>query len=282
MGSSRAAAAALLTLAAVSFTQADPPAIPAVDNLQPVIAPAVRVPPPRPMAAPWPQQPGTLQPAPETAGGAYLPPVTEQQQIIVLQKPEGATTPQSGSPTPAQSETERPKGEIHSQPSGLTIGLPTRSRVFLLDGPDALERRIINDLDRQTRRAESEFEDLPPLAPVDVQYQPKTAYYPPLKLGIEPGYVVHRRLMFEEKNAERYGWDAGLAQPLVSTLYFYRDTLLWPAKLASNRRERYETSLGKCLPGSPVPYRVYPLEIDAFGAAVGVAGFYTGIGYLLP
>lgn len=282
MGSSRAAAAALLTLAAVSFTQADPPTIPVVGTEQPVIAPASRAVSPRSATSSWPQQMGALMPAPEAAGGAYLPPVTEQQQILMLQKPEGATTPQPGSPAPAQPGTVQPKEEVYSQPSGLTIGLPTRGRVFLLDGPEALERRIINDLQRQTRRAESEFEDLPPLAPVDVKYQPKTAYYPPLKLGIEPGYVVHRRLMFEEKNAERYGWDAGLAQPLVSTLYFYRDTLLWPAKLASNRRERYETSLGKCLPGSPVPYKVYPLEIDAFGAAVGVAGFYTGIGYLLP
>lgn len=200
----------------------------------------------------------------------------------MLQKPEGATAPQPGSPAPERPGTDKPRDELYTQPSGLTIGLPTRNRVFQLDSPDDLERRIIRDLERETRKAESEFEDLPPLAPVDVKYTPKTAYYPPLKLGIEPGYVVHRRLFFEEKNAERYGWDAGLAQPLFSTLYFYRDTLLWPAKLASNRHERYDTSLGKCLPGSPVPYRVYPLEIDAFGAAVGAFGFYTGLGFVLP
>ena len=29
----------------------------------------------------------------------------------------------------------------------------------------------------------------------------------PSTVVLEPGYVVHRRLYFEEKNAERYGWD---------------------------------------------------------------------------
>ena len=88
-------------------------------------------------------------------------------------------------------------------------------------------------------------------------------------------------MYFEEKNAERYGWDAGIAQPVISTLFFYRDTLLWPARLASNPHERYDTNLGKCLPGSPVPYSLYPLEIDAYGAIAG-AGFYTGIGAIFP
>ena len=62
--------------------------------------------------------------------------------------------------------------------------------------------------------------------------------YPPMRINYEPLYVVHRRLHFEEKNAERYGWDLGIIQPLVSAAYFYKDVLLWPNSLASGVRLR--------------------------------------------
>ena len=92
------------------------------------------------------------------------------------------------------------------------------------------------------------------LSPPGVPYVPKTASYQPNKAVYEPVYVIHRRLHFEEKNAERYGWDLGFIQPLVSTLYFYKDSLLWPNSLASGVETGFwDTSAGKCLPGSPVP-----------------------------
>src|SRR5262249_19306242 len=37
---------------------------------------------------------------------------------------------------------------------------------------------------------------------------------------VEPNFVCHRRLYFEEKNAERQGWELGPLQPFVSTAYF--------------------------------------------------------------
>lgn len=235
--------------------------------------------------SPWPPNGTPVTPAPESAGGAFMPPVMEPPRTVLLQKLPGQTVPQPGTletmpvqvipPTPA---------DVTPPVSGLILGLPTREDVFRLDGEEELEQRIIKDLKRNTssRQArESEFEDLPPLTPPGIPYTPKTVAYPPIKMGIEAGYVVHRRLYFEEKNAERYGWDAGLAQPLFSTLYFYGDTLLWPLRLASNPHERYDTNLGKCLPGSPVPYYIYPPEVDVYGALFG-AGFYTGIGFIFP
>ena len=50
---------------------------------------------------------------------------------------------------------------------------------------------------------------------------------------IEPAYVVYRRLYFEEKNAERYGWELGMFQPAVSTLYFFKDVALLPHNIAT-------------------------------------------------
>lgn len=104
--------------------------------------------------------------------------------------------------------------------------------------------------------------------------------YGPAQVALEPGYVVHRRLFFEEKNSERYGWDLGMAQPFVSVAYFYKDALLWPAKLTSSR-ERFDTSAGKCPPGSPVPYYLYPPEITIRGGLWEAAAV-VGVVMLLP
>ena len=119
------------------------------------------------------------------------------------------------------------------------------------------------------------------IGPTGVAYAPKTAGYSPTTALIEPGYLVHRRLFYEEKNSERYGWDLGFIQPLVSTAAFYKDAFLFPAHLASNLYERYDTSAGKCLPGSPVPYYLYPEEITPFGATVGALAI-VGTAFVAP
>jgi len=59
------------------------------------------------------------------------------------------------------------------------------------------------------------------------------------------------------------------------------ETLLFPAKLMSHPHERYDTSLGKCLPGSPAPFYLYPPEIDLWGATFA-AGVYTGTAFFFP
>lgn len=115
----------------------------------------------------------------------------------------------------------------------------------------------------------------PPAAPRSVLGAPVST------LQLEPGYVVHRRLYFEEKNSERYGWNLGIAQPFVSAGYFYKDLLLYPMKLASNPRERYDTNAGKAMAGSPVPYLLYPPELTFGGMVVGSTA-YVGAIFLLP
>ena len=102
-----------------------------------------------------------------------------------------------------------------------------------------------------------------------------------MQVMIEPAYVVHRRLFFEAKNSERAGWDYGSAQPIVSALHFYRDCVLLPAHMASNFLEPYDTSAGKCLPGSPTPLLWYPPEITLFGGTVGAAAI-VGTAAFIP
>ena len=112
-------------------------------------------------------------------------------------------------------------------------------------------------------------------------YEAKTAKYPPMRQQIEPNFVVHRRLHFEEKNSERYGWDLGWIQPMVSTGYFFKDVLLWPNHLVTGLCNPYSTGAGKCLPGDPVPYYLYPPELSLTGTAFeGV--LITGIAFIIP
>ena len=95
-------------------------------------------------------------------------------------------------------------------------------------------------------------------------------------------YVVHRRLHFEEKNAERYGWDLGIIQTFVSAAYFYKDVLLWPNSLASGVAYGFwDTNAGKCLPGSPTPYMLYPPGLTITGSVVEGL-FVTGVAFAIP
>lgn len=223
-------------------------------------------------------------PAPESAAGLGVAPAPERR--VLLQKPEGKTLPvpiSIGEPGP-DADREDAASDPVAAPGDQYTGLPSRQRVFELRNDQELEARIIQELNKALTPEESRdsrFDMIKPLTPPGVVYRPKTLNYPPVKLGIEPGYVVHRRLYFEEQNTERHGWNAGAMQPVISSLYFYRDVLLWPARLASNPHERYDTNLGKGLPGSPVPYYLYPMQIDLYGALFG-AGFYTGMGFIFP
>ena len=54
-------------------------------------------------------------------------------------------------------------------------------------------------------------------------------------------------------------------QPLVSTLCFFKDTLLLPHNFASYPCRRFDTDAGQCRPGDPVPYIIYPPEITGTG-----------------
>jgi len=102
----------------------------------------------------------------------------------------------------------------------------------------------------------------------------QTRQFAPTIVLEEPSYVVYRRLYFEEKNSERYGWDLGPIQPVVSTLYFLKDVACLPHNFASFPCRRFDTNAGQCQPGDPVPYLCYPPELTWTGllAEAGVVG----------
>lgn len=183
--------------------------------------------------------------------------------------------PQTPSPQTADPKTQPPVDKNPAQLPPISVEEePAKDLVFRLDKDEVLGARIRARIDRKDLQLQS----LPDLA----GGKPYVARaYPPSKVEIEPGYVVHRRLLFEEKNAERHGWELGAAQPIVSTAYFYRDCLFLPYKVASNIHECYDTSAGKCLPGSPVPYYLYPPDFSWTGTAAEL-GVVTGLVLIFP
>jgi hypothetical protein len=196
------------------------------------------------------------------------------------------------------------------------VRVPSRERVFMVYDDSQLERAImeqliqdrIRDLENRIKELQRDKKDttstekdladlravkdplqdptlgyrfppLPVVSPPGVAYQSKTPNYPPRQAILEPGYVVYRTLYFEERNAERQGWDLGPMQTLVSAAYFWRDALLLPQSVMTAWcRGPWDTSAGKCQPGSPSPYYLYPLGLTVSGTAFETLSA-VGIGF---
>lgn len=229
-------------------------------------APAVQVP-----AVLAPAVPVSAVPVPIAIVPPLVIPTVEQPaqigtRVILFQKPaENPPPSKPGDPKPVDPKTGEP---AVINPVLPTKAEPSKDEVFRMPGDDDRHAAILKLANTQKPTAIN-----PALARAEMT--------PPRQVLLEPGYMVHRRLFFEEKNAERYGWDLGFAQPFVSVGYFYKDLLLWPSKLGSNLHERYSTNAGKFLPGSPVPYYLYPQEITLVGASLGAAAI-IGTAFLLP
>lgn len=103
----------------------------------------------------------------------------------------------------------------------------------------------------------------------------------PMKLEVAPYYVCYGRLRFEEKNSERYGWDLGVIQPLISYGYFLWDFVWLPYHLAMEPCRCFEYNTGWCLPGDPVPLMIYPFELSATGFIAEV-GTIVGLAAIFP
>jgi hypothetical protein len=141
-----------------------------------------------------------------------------------------------------------------------------------LESESALMERM-----RQEARARGERLDFPK-EPILAKEPYLGRNWSPLTRVVEPYYVCYGRLLFEQKNFERYGWDLGPVTPLLSAGKFYWDVLALPYHIGTRPFQQYEVSSGYCLPGDPVPLLLYPPEISVTGlmteAAVVTALFF--------
>jgi hypothetical protein len=164
-----------------------------------------------------------------------------------------------------------PEKKVGPDPYEAYIKLepPGRERLFgTRDTEGELEERM-----RQERKDQG-----PGQEPVAFPVKPELTGEPyqarkfdPAVILAEPSYVVYRRLYFEEKNAERYGWELGPIQPAVSTLVFLKDAVMLPHNIFAYPCRRFETNAGQCQPGDPVPYSWYPPEITWSGVLAEVS-----------
>ena len=239
------------------------------DGVIPAQAIAPPAPPPlfQPLSMPVLQTPSTI--APGSLGNP---------QPIISQLPDSPVRLQTP-PAAAQAPVTQPPPAIPQKDLKTLLVPPKREDVFRFDSDAALEERIRREA-AMTEGGKKQDVFFPPVSTPTLT--PHTARsMPSMQVMIEPSYVCHRRLLFEEKNSERAGWDLGSAQPFISALHFYRDCLLLPHHLASNLLEPYDTSAGKCLPGCPTPLLWYPPEITLFGGTVGAAAV-VGVAAILP
>lgn len=149
----------------------------------------------------------------------------------------------------------------------IRFDLPGPELLFQLDS----ENRMIERM-KQERRKYKKDELTFPEQPVLSREAYRGRNWDKTKMCVESHFVVHRRLFFEELNAERYGWEVGLFQPLLSASIFYKDVFFLPYHLWTDPCRCYETNAGKCHPGDPVPLLWYPPELSISGATAQVFG----------
>ncbi len=159
------------------------------------------------------------------------------------------------------------------QLGSFTIQLdpPGPERLFRLESEDGLRERM-----RQEKRANPQMERI--LFPEDVvltkvPYDPqwRASNWQPIERVVEPAYLVHSRLLYQQLNFERYGWDLGPITPIVSAGSFFADVFLTPYNLAKDPFRRFDSNAGWSLPGDPVPLMVYPIGVSSTGTIAEAA-----------
>jgi len=144
--------------------------------------------------------------------------------------------------------------------------------LFRLEAEAILHKRI------KVEKKDDKLE-FPPQPVEDKPYAQRT--FAPMAVEAEPNFVCYGRLLFEEKNTERYGWDLGPIAPLLLAANFYKDYAALPYKVFSFPRLRYDCSAGLPLPGEPVPLLVYPPGLSVTGG-LAEAGAIVALRAIIP
>jgi hypothetical protein len=154
---------------------------------------------------------------------------------------------------------------------------PSYERLIRIQNEDSLHEQLRQEAKEKTPPERAVFPDEPPTTD-----QPYVArQFPPQVELAEAAYVTYNRLYFEDINTERYGWELGFAQPIVSAGRFFLDTALLPYRFASRPCDCIQSSAGYCLPGDPVPYLLYPPYLSTTGA-IGEAAAIIGLIAIFP
>lgn len=138
---------------------------------------------------------------------------------------------------------------------------PTPKRLFRFESEQALRQRIRQEALGRPYPDRIVF----PEEPVLTREVYKGRHWPAMHMVVEPYFVGYNRLYFHQTNMERYGWDLGPFGCMLSGLDFYKDLFLLPYHHFTDPWRVYEYNTGYCLPGDPVPLRLYPEGTSATG-----------------
>lgn len=139
------------------------------------------------------------------------------------------------------------------------------------------EKELFNRIRQETRKKPASDRALFPEETPLTKETYVARQFPPARSIVEPCYVAHGRLIFEQTNFERYGYDFGFLQPAISTAVFAFDLVTAPYQYTKRPFQQYDTSAGKCLPGDPVPMLLYPPEPSLTGL---LGESFVGVGLL--
>ena len=87
---------------------------------------------------------------------------------------------------------------------------------------------------------------------------------------------MHRRLNFENMNADRYGWEIGNLQPALSLGHFVYDVVALPYHTWTRPLQQWDSSAGKCLPGDNTPLQCYREPFSFTGLAAQTGAVFLG------
>ena len=156
--------------------------------------------------------------------------------------------------------------------------LPGPQRLFMRES----EAQFYDRLAQEARKTPGGTRAIFPLQePVSKQKHAPRRFENMSPVLVEPSYVCHRRLLFEQPNFERTGYDFGILQPAIGLSIFYYDLALMPYHAFSNLHDLGECNVGKSLPGDPAPFLVRRERFSLTGAAAQATSV-IGLLYLFP
>lgn len=205
-----------------------------------------------------------------TSNFAVPPPVTMPKQELPPALRPTYAAPRTAMASYVTSQPAQPTGDDDG-----TLELPGPSRLF----KRIAEKEVFDEIRIQARRRPGTFRAIFPEDVVISKERYAGRTWGPMIETVEPNYVGHGRLIFEQPNFERAGWDFGIFQPVVSLGVFYGDMITMPYQLFTRPLQRYDASAGKILPGDPTPLLLYPPELSVTGA-VAEAGA-IGASYMI-
>lgn len=253
----------LLAGASRSGAQENPPPLPQMDNL-----PGLQREPALPPVA---EAPLPADPIPTRVDDAPLKPALWSPPPPASVSASGAESSSGVVPVAAQNAPRQAGKPKEDADFTVLTELPGPHRLFQRESENQVFERLRREaISTRTGSTRVFFPEEEPLT--REPFVPRM--FPPSTMVVEPSFVCHRRLFFEQKNFERAGWDLGPFQPALCLGIFYFDVATFPYHYGTRPCQRYDCSAGKCLPGDPTPLLLYPWEWSWTGAVLqaGVVG----------